>query len=87
MQISRQQAWDVMQTKPRNPCSVQKEQWQRRRNYNAGTTFFHIFVDNVPSKVVRRAHTRELGAHINVSSKNDFCTYFIHIIPNLCKLI
>ena len=42
---------------------------------------------NVPSKlwvctkVMRHAHTRKLGAHINVPSKNVFCTYFIHFIP------
>jgi len=38
---------------------------------------------NVPSKLfVRGAHTGKLGAHINVPSKNVFCTYFIHVIPN-----
>src|SRR6218665_1838446 len=29
-----------------------------------------------------RTHTRKLGAHINVSSKNVFCTYFMHVITN-----
>src|SRR6218665_1780425 len=33
------------------------------------------------TQVVRRAHTRKLGVHINVPSKNAFCTYFIHTIP------
>ena len=31
---------------------------------------------------VRRAHTRKLGAHINIPSKNIFSTYFIHVIPS-----
>ena len=34
------------------------------------------------TQVMRRAHTRKLGAHLNVSSKNPFCTYFIFVIPN-----
>jgi len=34
------------------------------------------------TRVVRRAHTQKFGAHINVPSKNVFCTYFMHVIPN-----
>jgi len=36
----------------------------------------------LPVQIVRRAHTRKLGAHINISSKNAFSTHFIHVIPN-----
>jgi len=34
------------------------------------------------TQVVRQAHTRKLRVHKNVPSKNVFCTYFIHVIPN-----
>jgi len=32
---------------------------------------------------MRRAHTRNLGAHINVPCKNVFRTYFIYVVPNV----
>ena len=34
------------------------------------------------TQVMRRAHTRKLGAHINVPFNNVFCTHFMHVIPN-----
>jgi len=34
------------------------------------------------TQVMRRAHTRKLLAHINVSSKNVFAHYFLHFIPH-----
>jgi len=49
-------------------------------------------VNNVPSKLcmcacaraqaVRRAHTRKLGVHLNIPSKNVCAHNFIHVVPS-----
>ena len=52
--------------------------WRKSDKIQKNDTKKAMFFRNM--QVVRRAHTRKLKAHINVPSKNTFCTYMYFFI-------